>query len=153
MFAIAITMFISPSLSLSLSLSLSQIIPVERLVKGRFQDNFEFVQWFKKFFDANYDGHDYDPVEVRGGEPLGSANPIKKPAQSRTTASYKPASRPVGKAGVLPRSSPQSKSIAAGRKTLNQRLLAHPSTGMLVQLLSQPSVFVTFSDLRCYAQI
>ena len=31
-----------------------QVIPVERLIKGKFQDNFEFVQWFKKFFDANY---------------------------------------------------------------------------------------------------
>ena len=29
-------------------------------MKGRFQDNFEFVQWFKKFFDANYDGRPYD---------------------------------------------------------------------------------------------
>ncbi|KAH8030111.1 hypothetical protein HPB51_006543 [Rhipicephalus microplus] len=41
-------------------------IPVDRLIKGRFQDNFEFVQWFKKFFDANYDGRPYDPVEARG---------------------------------------------------------------------------------------
>lgn len=45
---------------------------MERLSKGRFQDNFEFVQWFKKFFDANYDLHDYDPIAARGGEPLGS---------------------------------------------------------------------------------
>ena len=44
-----------------------QIIPVERLVKGKFQDNFEFVQWFKKFFDANYDGKDYDPLQIRQG--------------------------------------------------------------------------------------
>ncbi|KAG9333236.1 hypothetical protein JZ751_012956 [Albula glossodonta] len=42
-----------------------KIIPVEKLVKGRFQDNFEFVQWFKKFFDANYCGQDYDAVEAR----------------------------------------------------------------------------------------
>ena len=35
---------------------------MDKLVKGRFQDNFEFLQWFKKFFDANYDGHPYDPV-------------------------------------------------------------------------------------------
>ena len=35
---------------------------MDKLVKGRFQDNFEFLQWFKKFFDANYDGHDYDPI-------------------------------------------------------------------------------------------
>lgn len=37
-------------------------------MKGKFQDNFEFVQWFKKFFDANYDGKEYDPVEARQGQ-------------------------------------------------------------------------------------
>ena len=24
-----------------------KIVPVEKLIKGRFQDNFEFLQWFK----------------------------------------------------------------------------------------------------------
>lgn len=47
-------------------------IPVNRLVKSRFQDNFEFLQWFKKFFDANYDGHEYNALEARGNIPLGS---------------------------------------------------------------------------------
>ena|SRR6218665_3523114 len=51
-----------------------QIIPVEKLAKGRFQDNFEFIQWFKKFFDANYDMHEYDPYTARGGEPLGGSS-------------------------------------------------------------------------------
>jgi RP/EB family microtubule-associated protein len=38
-------------------------------VKGKFQDNFEFVQWFKKFFDANYtDAPGYDPVAARDGQ-------------------------------------------------------------------------------------
>ena len=41
-------------------------IPVNRLVKSRFQDNFEFLQWFKKFFDANFDGHEYNALEARG---------------------------------------------------------------------------------------
>lgn len=45
---------------------------MDRLIKGRFQDNFEFLQWFKKFFDANYDGRDYDPVEARFGIQLGN---------------------------------------------------------------------------------
>lgn len=49
-----------------------QIVPVDRLIKGRFQDNFEFLQWFKKFFDANYDGRDYDPLEARCGIPIGA---------------------------------------------------------------------------------
>lgn len=49
-----------------------QIVPIDRLVKGRFQDNFEFLQWFKKFFDANYlGGTDYDPRAARNGEELG----------------------------------------------------------------------------------
>jgi len=51
-----------------------QIIPVDKLIKGRFQDNFEFLQWFKKFFDANYDGREYDPVAQRGGVKLGNGN-------------------------------------------------------------------------------
>lgn len=41
---------------------------MEKLVKGRFQDNLDFIQWFKKFFDANYDGKEYDPVEARQGQ-------------------------------------------------------------------------------------
>ncbi|XP_030642683.1 microtubule-associated protein RP/EB family member 3a [Chanos chanos] len=49
-------------------MSVDKIIPVEKLVKGKFQDNFEFVQWFKKFFDANYDGKEYDPVQARQGQ-------------------------------------------------------------------------------------
>lgn len=49
----------------------NQVIPVDKLIKGRFQDNFEFLQWFKKFFDANYDGRDYDALEARGNIMLG----------------------------------------------------------------------------------
>ncbi|XP_032877359.1 microtubule-associated protein RP/EB family member 3 [Amblyraja radiata] len=49
-------------------MNVDKIIPVERLVKGKFQDNFEFVQWFKKLFDANYDGKEYDPISARQGQ-------------------------------------------------------------------------------------
>ncbi|TRY90228.1 hypothetical protein DNTS_005832 [Danionella cerebrum] len=49
-------------------MNVDKIIPVEKLVKGRFQDNLDFIQWFKKFFDANYDGKDYDPLEARQGQ-------------------------------------------------------------------------------------
>ncbi|XP_075216900.1 microtubule-associated protein RP/EB family member 1 isoform X3 [Lycorma delicatula] len=79
-------------------MNVDKVIPVDKLIKGRFQDNFEFLQWFKKFFDANYDGRDYDAFEARGGVILGSGNmndmggfqapppprpPVKAP-QSRT---------------------------------------------------------------------
>jgi microtubule-associated protein, RP/EB family len=74
------------------------------LIKGRFQDNFEFLQWFKKFFDANYDGRDYDASVAREGLPMGlglatggsmtgvgkplglPTNGVKKPAASVSSA-------------------------------------------------------------------
>ncbi|XP_043922552.1 microtubule-associated protein RP/EB family member 2 isoform X2 [Protopterus annectens] len=49
-------------------MGVDKLIPVEKLVKGRFQDNLDFIQWFKKFFDANYDGKEYDPIEARQGQ-------------------------------------------------------------------------------------
>ncbi|XP_076644843.1 microtubule-associated protein RP/EB family member 1 isoform X1 [Halictus rubicundus] len=53
-------------------MNVDKVIPVDKLIKGRFQDNFEFLQWFKKFFDANYDGREYEAYEARGCIPLGS---------------------------------------------------------------------------------
>lgn len=37
----------------------SRAIPIDDLLKGKFQDNLEFIQWFKKFYDANFCGEDY----------------------------------------------------------------------------------------------
>ncbi|XP_023807169.1 microtubule-associated protein RP/EB family member 3 isoform X2 [Oryzias latipes] len=63
-------------------MSVDKIIPVEKLVKGKFQDNFEFVQWFKKFFDANYDGKEYDPILARQGQ---DGVPPPNPGPPRTS--------------------------------------------------------------------
>merc|ERR1719283_410486 len=60
-------------------MNVDKIVPVDRLIKGRFQDNFEFLQWFKKFFDANYDGREYDAIGMRGGEEVGSGGKPSRP--------------------------------------------------------------------------
>merc|ERR1712141_222018 len=65
-------------------MGVDKVIPVERLVKGRFQDNFEFVQWFKKFFDANYQGEPYDPVSARANAGVA---PAAKPAAAKPAMS------------------------------------------------------------------
>ncbi|XP_058464064.1 microtubule-associated protein RP/EB family member 1-like [Malaya genurostris] len=57
------------------SLKVEKPVPIDRLIKGRFQDNFEFLQWFKKFFDANYDGKEYDPQAARNNVPMGYGTP------------------------------------------------------------------------------
>lgn len=45
-------------------------IPVEKLTKCKMQDNLEFMQWLKRFWDQNYGGHEYDPVARRKGAPM-----------------------------------------------------------------------------------
>ncbi|XP_050972533.1 microtubule-associated protein RP/EB family member 1a isoform X2 [Labeo rohita] len=83
-------------------MGVSKIIPVDKLVKGKFQDNFEFVQWFKKFFDANYDGKEYDPVAARQGQETATsqssvaatANKPRKPTSAPQRSAAAPKSAP-----------------------------------------------------------
>jgi len=43
-----------------------KVIPIERLVQARFQDNLEFLQWFHQYFTSSYRGTgDYNPVDRR----------------------------------------------------------------------------------------
>src|SRR5690349_19581554 len=42
-------------------------IPVTRLVKCKMQDNLEFTQWLKKYWDSYFPGGAYDAVGRRGG--------------------------------------------------------------------------------------
>merc|ERR1719225_1542017 len=68
-------------------MTVDKIVLVDKLVKGRFQDNFEFLQWFKRFFDANYQGQDYDAIGARGGAEASTASSTgaggRVPARSR----------------------------------------------------------------------
>lgn len=50
-------------------------IPIEQLVKCKMQDNLEFLQWTKKFWDLNFPDHEYDAVARRKGGSLGAAGP------------------------------------------------------------------------------
>jgi len=88
-------------------MSVDKRVPVDRLVKGKFQDNFEFLQWFKKFFDANYGGQEYDAIGIRGGEEVGSG---VKVARSNGTSAVKPMSG-MPKRSPAPRPTP----VAAGQ--------------------------------------
>ena len=43
-------------------------IDVDKLVKAKYQDNLEFCQWIKRYFDLNYSGEPYNAVERRKGQ-------------------------------------------------------------------------------------
>ncbi|CAJ1078392.1 microtubule-associated protein RP/EB family member 3-like isoform X2 [Xyrichtys novacula] len=104
-------------------MNVDKIIPVERLVKGKFQDNFEFLQWFKKFFDANYDGKEYDPIMIRQGQE-GTPPPNQGPMRTSPTA---PKSVPTSQRQIsvaARRSAPVSRNGGdAELIELNQQLL------------------------------
>lgn len=77
----------------------------DKLVKGKFQDNFEFAQWFKKFWDANFSGEDetYDPLAMRGGvQPIKGAGPAKAPAKAGAARGAARTAAPVGRTGAAP---------------------------------------------------
>ena len=48
-------------------IKVDKVVPIDRLIKGKFMDNFDFLQWFRKFVDANYNGEPYDALAERGG--------------------------------------------------------------------------------------
>uniref|UniRef100_A0A0K8TN01 Putative microtubule-binding protein involved in cell cycle control n=1 Tax=Tabanus bromius TaxID=304241 RepID=A0A0K8TN01_TABBR len=86
-------------------MNVDKIIPIDKLIKGRFQDNFEFLQWFKKFFDANYDGKAYDALGSRDNAPMGFgsgagksiATVTKKPVISAPTNATRNVVKPMSK--------------------------------------------------------
>ena len=45
-------------------------IEVDKLIKAKYQDNLEFCQWVKRFWDLNYNGEPYDAVARRNGQDL-----------------------------------------------------------------------------------
>lgn len=87
-------------------------IPINRLVKARFQDNFEFLQWFKKFFDSNYDGHPYNALEARGNIPLGTGNPMGSgshlSSSSQSFGGNVRTTKPVARAPPIVRNTPKT---------------------------------------------
>ncbi|KAI8149738.1 calponin homology domain-containing protein [Fennellomyces sp. T-0311] len=50
-----------------------KIVPVDKLMKCKFQDNLEFMQWIKRYWDQNFPGGAYDPLARRKGGPKTTA--------------------------------------------------------------------------------
>jgi RP/EB family microtubule-associated protein len=49
---------------------IKRYIDVDKLVKAKYQDNLEFLQWMKRFFDIKYNGQPYDAIGRRKGQDL-----------------------------------------------------------------------------------
>ncbi|MCJ1382664.1 hypothetical protein MMC17_005777 [Xylographa soralifera] len=83
-------------------------VPVEALIKCKMQDNLEFLQWTKRFWDQYYPGGDYDALSRRkgSGAPPASGPPAAAArtsgagaARRGTTPTTASAARPMRPAG------------------------------------------------------
>ena len=76
-------------------------MPVEQLVKCRMQDNLEFLQWTKRYWDQYFPGHDYDALARRkaSGTPTASA-PAPVSAGRTSTGGAAARKPPTTSAGV-----------------------------------------------------
>lgn len=61
-------------------------IPVQKLIKAKYQDNLEFLQWMKNFFDVRYSGDEYDAVGRRNAARRKQGKKIPARAPSLATS-------------------------------------------------------------------
>jgi RP/EB family microtubule-associated protein len=87
--------------------SVQRYIDVAKLIKGKYQDNLELLQWMKRFFDTNYNHQPYDAAERRKGASITPSGPSPKarraPAHDRRHP--EPAAvrqKPAGQAKAAP---------------------------------------------------
>lgn len=96
---------------------------VAKLVKAKYQDNLEFLQWMKRYFDINYNGEPYDALGRRKGadlfyigignkpQPKGGARKAGGVAAAKKKPAYKSAAPSLGV-----RKTPASGGGASGAK-------------------------------------
>jgi len=134
-------------------MSVDKIVPVDKLIKGKFQDNFEFLQWFKKFFDANYDGKEYDADEMRQGEVMGAGGGRSSAMPRKTSAPLKPVvrvppTRPASsRIGVTSKAAPSPRASAATNQQLEDLTSQLMEMRLTVQGLEKERDFY-FGKLR-----
>jgi RP/EB family microtubule-associated protein len=77
-------------------LGIDKKVDIPSLVKGKLQDNLEFMQWMKKFFDLHYNGEPYDAVAKRTAAQKGAGDTkAPKKATTPTKTAAKAATKPA----------------------------------------------------------
>ena len=104
-------------------------VPIESLVKCKMQDNLEFLQWTKRFWDQYFPGGEYDAIARRKGQagppssngPSSSARTSAAGAAARrgttpttTGSAARPARAGVGASSALTQENTQLKETVAG---------------------------------------
>lgn len=115
---------------------IEKVIPVDRLVKCKMQDNLEFLQWVKRYWDTYYQGGQrYDAVARRAakgadlvaGAPAVGTAPVKKTSVTKNIPLSKPPVRSTlanntTATNAPPMRQPQKQSSSAEVQNLNKQV-------------------------------
>ncbi|KAG9011780.1 hypothetical protein FRB90_007080 [Tulasnella sp. 427] len=130
-------------------------IPVEKLVKCKMQDNLEFLQWIRRFWDANSSGEPYDAAARRkggGAEPPATIAPVA--ARTVGGLGVKPATGPGGRKTPLggPRSGSSTGGAAPGALQKVQAELAQTKQDIEALELERNFYFNKLRDIEILVQ-
>ncbi|KAL8655375.1 MAG: hypothetical protein Q9210_000909 [Variospora velana] len=108
---------------------IERLVPVESLIKCKMQDNLEFLQWTKRFWDQYYPGGEYDAVARRkgAGAPAAAA-PTPAPTASARTSGAGAARRGTTPTTAPTRSTAAVRTGGAASAALTQELNAMKDT-------------------------
>ncbi|KAM0346434.1 hypothetical protein ACHAPU_005498 [Fusarium lateritium] len=97
-------------------------IPVTALIKCKMQDNLEFLQWTKRFWDLNFPDHEYDAVARRKGGAMPPAASAPRPvaAAASTGAARRGGSTPSGGPRVAKAAGPATAALQQENATLKE---------------------------------
>lgn len=135
-------------------IKVDKVVPIDRLIKGKYMDNFDFIQWFRKFVDANYDGEPYDALAARGGiqvpktastnrsgAKLPSSSSLDGPATPQKTALVSPITRQYNHTGkvVSYNKSHSNTSVPSGPKSRPSSSVSNGQNGRVKSASNGPS--------------
>ncbi|KAH6897149.1 EB1-like domain-containing protein [Thelonectria olida] len=96
-------------------------IPVQALIKCKMQDNLEFLQWTKRFWDLNFPDHEYDAVARRKGAPLPASGGASRPVASGASAARR--GTPSGGPRVAKAAGPGTAALQQENATLKETVI------------------------------
>lgn len=135
-------------------LSIDRHIDVDRLISGRYMDNLEFMQWFKRFFEMGVSNKgDYDPYAVRckgkGGDKFGNPAGAKKAVAAKVAAGAKVNAAPPApraSSSAAPPAAPANKSKpASSTSTASHAASSSDLKGTMNQENAMPNSFRSVS--------
>lgn len=113
-------------------LHIDKFVDVDRLISGRYMDNLEFMQWFKRFYEMNVaDKGDYDCVGQRskgkGGSTFQFSSGAAKSTKPASAGSTRPApaktspAKPVSSLPAKPATAPSVPSSTTTNKSTSRQ--------------------------------